>query len=104
MVSPGATDALGYVGASLLASAAPIQFLNCIKTRSAATISFLWLFVFLCGLTLLIAYAIILDLPPVWVPLIVEIVFTTATILLKAKYELFDKVIYCQDKASQTQE
>ena len=85
MVSTAATDALGYVGASVLASAAPIQFFNCVRTRSANSISFLWLFVFLCGLTLLITYALLADLTPVWAPLIVEIAFTVGTILLKAK-------------------
>ncbi|GMH86196.1 hypothetical protein TL16_g10466 [Triparma laevis f. inornata] len=95
-------DVLGYVGASLLAFAAPLQFITCLRAGSTRDISFPWLLLFLAGLALLISYAFILDLTPVWAPLLVEIAGTCCTLLLKLHLDVFDKREYTRAIATQT--
>jgi len=94
-------DIFGYVGAAVLASAAPTQFVTCLLRGSTKDISYLWLTTFLCGLVLLFTYSTLLGLVPIWAPLTVELSGTFATLILKIRYDYFDKRVYMKDVGTQ---
>ena len=82
-LSSDAINAFGYAGGAVIASAAPVQLFMCLKRNSTDDITYLWLAIFLGGLTLLMCYALLLDLMPIWIPLTVEISSTFGTLMLK---------------------
>jgi uncharacterized protein with PQ loop repeat len=94
-------NVFGYIGAAVLASAAPTQFVTCLLRSSTKDISYLWLTIFICGLVLLFTYSILLGLVPIWAPLIVEMLGTFATLILKINYDFFHKRVYTRDVGSQ---
>ncbi|GMH56982.1 hypothetical protein TrRE_jg9456, partial [Triparma retinervis] len=100
-LSTASINAFGYIGSAVLALAAPTQFVTCLTRGSTKDISYLWLGIFLAGLAFLFAYASLLGLVPIWAPLIVEIVGTSATLLLKVWYDCGDRRVYVRHVGTQ---
>jgi len=57
---------------------------------------------YISWISLLFIYAIIVELPPIWGPLCLEISSTLLLIILKVKLELIEHTVYTMEMSTQT--
>ena len=95
-------DALGFIGGITIALSAPLQLYRSCRTRSTKDISFGWITSYLVGIYLICVYGILARLPPIWGPVLLEIVCGTALMVLKVKLDLFEKKTYSRTIGTQT--
>lgn len=96
-------DIIGYVGSSSIALSAPLQFRKSFKCESTGDISWKWIFSYLLGICLIFLYSVLLDLPPVYGPMCVEIFFSFLLLLLKIKYDVIQHKTYFMEMSTQTE-
>lgn len=97
-------DLVGYIGSTTVAISAPLQLRKSWKRQSTGDISWKWITSYLTGICLIFVYAVILDLPPVWGPICLEISCSFMLLLLKIKYDLVQKKVYTVEVSTQTGE
>jgi uncharacterized protein with PQ loop repeat len=101
MVSAGLIDFLGYFGGYMTAAASPFQLLKCIRTWSTNDISWVGLSSFVTGLTILLVYGVLAELPPVWIPITFEMSCSTSILILKIWIELVEGKEYACEMGTQ---
>jgi uncharacterized protein with PQ loop repeat len=101
MVSAGLIDFLGYFGGYMTAAASPFQLLKCIRTWSTNDISWVGLSSFVTGLTILLVYGVLAELPPVWIPITFEMSCSTSLLILKVWIELVEGKEYVCEMGTQ---
>jgi uncharacterized protein with PQ loop repeat len=104
MVSSIVIDALGYAGGSIVASSAPLQLYKSYITQKTGDIAWTWILSYITGILLIFVYAILLDLPPVYIPLCLEITSSSLLLMLKIKLDLLGKAEYTKEVSVQTKQ
>ena len=97
-------DILGYVGGILVASSAPMQLYKSCKYQSTRDLAWSWLSLYISGISLIFVYGVMANLPPVWIPLCLELSSTFLLLGLKIKLDIVDSVEYSKDASCQTGE
>lgn len=95
-------DLIGYIGSSAVAFSAPLQLRKSWKSESTGDISWKWITSYLLGISLILVYAVLEDLPPVWGPICLEISCSSMLLFLKIKYDLIQKKAYFVEMSTQT--
>jgi uncharacterized protein with PQ loop repeat len=95
-------DVIGYIGGSIVASSAPLQLYKCFTTQSTKDISWMWIANYLTGILCIFIYAQLENIPPVWVPLCLEISSTCLLLCLKSYLELLEHKVYVNEVSTQT--
>ena len=97
-------DAIGFIGGITVALASPFQLFKSVRTKSTRDISFGWITSYLLGIYLLFIYSFLSDLPPIWIPVLLEITCGTALFVLKIKLDIFENKSYTREIGTQTDE
>ena len=103
-MSAATIDILGYVGGILVASSAPMQLYKSCKYQSTRDLAWSWVALYVSGISLIFVYGIMANLPPIWIPLCLELSSTILLLGLKVKLDIIDHVEYSKDVACQTGE
>ena len=84
-------DFFGYLGGLILTLCLVPQIMKTYKTKKADDISTVWEYLYFIGVTFYIIYAIDKDLPPVYIPAFLELIFIIILFYLKRKYDRENK-------------
>ena len=84
-------DFFGYLGGLILTLCLVPQIMKTYKTKKADDISTVWEYLYFIGVTFYIIYAIDKDLPPVYIPAFLELIFIGILFYLKRKYDRENK-------------
>jgi MtN3 and saliva related transmembrane protein len=87
------TDLMGVVGGCFIALSLVPQVWKAYQTKSAEDISYTYQVIYIIGITLLNAYALILGLWPIYIPALVEEALLITLTLMK--------LIYCRRQTKQ---
>tara|TARA_Y100000590_G_scaffold443622_1_gene573290 strand:+ start:887 stop:1246 length:360 start_codon:yes stop_codon:yes gene_type:complete len=82
----------GYLGGLILTLCLVPQIMKTYKTKKADDISTVWEYLYFIGVTFYIIYAIDKDLPPVYIPAFLELIFIGILFYLKRKYDRENKI------------
>ena len=82
----------GYLGGLILTLCLVPQIMKTYKTKKADDISTVWEYLYFIGVTFYIIYAIDKDLPPVYIPAFLELIFIIILFYLKRKYDRENKI------------
>ena len=84
-------EIFGYSGGFILGLCLLPQIYKSIKTKTTKDISFGWQFLYGCGLSLILSYAVYNKLHAVYIPGFVELLCIFLLIGLKLKYDIIEK-------------
>ena len=85
-------EIFGYLGGLILTLCLVPQIMKTYKTKKADDISTVWEYLYFIGVTFYIIYAIDKDLPPVYIPAFLELIFIIILFYLKRKYDRENKI------------
>lgn len=101
-LSDGDIEIIGFVGGYVVAISSPFQLAKCLRTWKTRDVSLMWILNYLSGLLLIFVYGLLMKLPAIWVPIILEITCSTGIFVLKVYIEFIEGVVYAKDVACQT--
>ena len=104
MASSALIDTLGFLGSGIVAASAPLQLYKSCTSQSTKDLGWAYLLSYITGIYLIFVYALLADLPPIYVPICVEIVCATNTLFLKIKLDVLMKKKYSREFGTDTSE
>jgi uncharacterized protein with PQ loop repeat len=84
--TPPVINAIGYSGGMILSICLVPQIYQIIKTKQVDNISYLWQFMYIVGISLHLFYAVYLELLPIYIPTIIELIFIITLTIMKFIY------------------
>ena len=79
-------NGIGYAGGIILSICLIPQIYQIVKTKKVDNISYIWQFMYIIGISLHLCYAIYLDLLPIYIPTIIELIFIITLTIMKFVY------------------